>query len=280
MVWRIRPQFGSPPKTAVLTSMELPIRRAAPPPPRRAVPPRPGPSPASWRPPRPSPDGWRGCRHPPWTPPPNRFGIRRSAGAQGPSHPDTPFAKSSTVSAGRRLAVDRDRLKVSSAARRGHRRRAGDTAASVTMNDSIVAMSGRSCPRPSRCPRSSPPRPEARLWPGDLREGIRRPDRLGRIREPVRRERGREGRGIPLRGLLHGERLADHTRRREQHLARRDSPGERRVPPCAAIASASRIPRAPIATFEQPLLTTTARDGRAGPARGRAPPAHPPPSIG
>ena len=155
----MRPQFGSPPKTAVLTSIEFPIRRAA----RSAS--------FAERAPRtstrrsfvaPSPSR-ASCRtrssHTDWSATSNCFASREPA--RSAVRIERPLAKNITESEVDVSPSTESRLKVASVTRRSiARSRTGEIFASVARKQSIVAMLGSIMPAPLAIPWSvtfSPP---------------------------------------------------------------------------------------------------------------------------
>ena len=140
-----RPQLGSAPCTAVLTSGELTTALAT-----RFAWARRGrrrrrPRSASWPPRRRGRSAW------PATRPPARGRPRRSAASTGPA---APLARTTAVSTGRRVGVDADAVEraVDDTAEQPPRSTSASMSASVTRKASIVAMSGSIIPTPLATP--------------------------------------------------------------------------------------------------------------------------------
>ena len=261
----MRPQFGSCPKSAVFTSIEFAIRRAA-----RS---------ACWGFAAPTTSTVTSLV----APSPSRASICDNCVATSSSaasnlaapallalriaaFPATPLAITTTVSLVEPSPSIVTQLYVWSATRlSAPRKNAGDTFASVVMNESIVAMLGSIIPEPLAMPeivtclrftttvvlaylaKVSVVRiaSAARLKPLALSSfcASTAPARIFAI-----------GRGSPITPV-------DETRTSSalQPMA---------LPAAAAMAAASRRPRSPMAVFEQPLLATIAR-ARPAAARGR-----------
>src|SRR5262249_23751938 len=161
-VWRMRPQFGSAPKTAVFTRSEFAIRRAA----RSASAVRAAPETetvTSFVAPSPSRARARASDS---ATSPSAVSKRPApplAGPRSAAWPASPLASSTTQSEVDVSPSTVTRLKVASAASRSARRRkAGATAASVKRKASIVAMSGSIMPEPLAMPPTVSPRAPTR----------------------------------------------------------------------------------------------------------------------
>ena len=208
--------------------------------------------------------GGRPRRRAPW--PARAPGRRRSAPRRRPRPrrsptvtPEAPPASATRLSRGRLAAVDGDAVEarvggVGAAARAAARR---GTAASVVTTAIIVAEVGadhRRRPWPSPPRRTSPPS-SSTVRVATFGRGVGRADRLGRGRAAVRRERagGRRDAGLDA---VHRQRHADHARRADEHLVRRER--RRGSPASAAMRRASARPCAPVAALALPLEITIA----------------------
>ena len=144
-------------------------------------------------------------------------------GCRGPRStgcPAAPLANSSSVSLVDVSPSTVRRLKVASAVRRSTpRRKAGLAAASVTRNESIVAMWGSIIPEPLAIPASVTSRPAETDPPRrGLGEGVGGHDGARSVGQAALRQRGGGGANPPAH-LRHGKGLTDHARGRHQHLA-------------------------------------------------------------
>src|SRR5258706_6268085 len=246
-----RPQFGSPPKSAVLTSAEFATERAT----RSAS--------RSLRAPRTATVASL------VTPSPSRARRSQSSALASSSRrsnsrarreptpigvlPAAPLASTSTVSLVLVSPSMVSALKVASAAPRSARRRsAGSTARSVARYASIVAMRGMIMPAPFAIPASAKPRP--RRWTSFATVSVVRI--ASAARSKPRGESASTARGMPSRRRSIG-RSRPITPVDATWTSRARAPISRATR--AVISRASRRPRAPLATFEIPLFTTTPR---------------------
>ena len=231
--WTIRPQFGSPPYSAVLTSEELATARAdrctvcSSPPRTTTRPTRRAPSPSRTT----SSASWRSSAS---SASPNRSSSSVSGST---STPDRAAALEDHRVAGRQLAVDADPLERAldghaeqqvAGLRRQLRRRSARTPAASR-------SPARSCPRPwpgrsaARCRALEPRRRGRRAW--RTRRSCGSPRRSRRRR---RREAAPAAAAIPRLIGLHRQRHADHA-------GRGDRDGSSVSDPAAAIAAAACI---------------------------------------